>query len=122
VNDQQLACAGIIGYFETRFLLNHRLCSLFGYSLYRLGLLFNDRFNHPVDLCRNGPAFNDHNSVANLATQLIVGLHSMLSVDHFFIQRVPEGATGLDHNGLLHLVAGDNTSHPSSFIHLVPPS
>jgi hypothetical protein len=73
-------------------------------------------------LRRDGPAFHDHNIIANLAAQFIVGLHLMMSVDHFLIKRVPEGAADLDHNGLLHFIADHYTSHPSSFVHFFSPS
>src|SRR5512139_964858 len=79
--------------------------------------LLDDVFHHPALVARERAGFHDLDMIADLATDLIVGLHPLAGVNDLAIQRVAVDTSDLHHNGLGHFIAGYDTSHATTIVH-----
>src|SRR6266496_440079 len=77
-------------------------------------------FHHPAFVTGKRASLNNLDLVTDLATDLIVSLYMLASVNHFAVQRVTEFARNFHHYGLGHFVAGDDTSHTTTIVHASP--
>src|SRR5215217_5243192 len=83
-------------------------------------LFLDDTFHNPALITRKRAGFHNLNAIADLATDLIVCLHSLAGVNDLAIEWVAEHACDLDHDRLGHFVAGDDTSNATTIVHASP--
>src|SRR5215208_5440385 len=81
----------------------------------------DDAFHNPALIARKWARFHNLNPITDLATDLIMCLHSLAGVNDLTIQRVAEHTSDLDHDRLGHFIAGYDTSYATTIVH-APPS
>src|SRR5262245_42942430 len=84
------------------------------------GFFLDDVLYHPALVARERAGFHDLDLVADLATDLIMGFHTLAGVNDLAIQRVAVHTSDLHHNRLGHFVAGYDTSHATTIVHASP--
>src|SRR5512139_3785697 len=82
--------------------------------------LLDDVLHHPALVARHRAGFHDLDPVADLATDLIMGLDPLAGMNDLAVQRVAVDTCDLHHDRLLHFIAGYDTSHATTIVHASP--
>src|SRR5512139_2661471 len=82
--------------------------------------LLDDVLHHPALVARHRAGFHDLDLIANLATDLIMGLHPLAGVNDLAVQRVVVDTGDPHHDRLAHFIAGYDTSHATTIVDASP--